>query len=71
MSFRFLDVNNPRVEAADTTVPLRGDDDGLCSFQLNLSADGYAGKELAMNTVASAQGCTGGWVTSTSAALKS
>ena len=36
-------------------MPLRGDDDDLYSFKLDLSADGYAGKELAMNAVANGQ----------------
>ena len=31
---------------------LRGKDDDLYSLKLDLSADGYAGKELAMNAVA-------------------
>ena len=44
-----FDVNKLRLEAGDITVPLRGEDDDLYSFNLDLSADGYAGKELAMN----------------------
>ena len=50
-----FDVNKPRLEAGDITVPLRGEDDDIYSFKLDLSADGYAGKELAMNAVANAQ----------------
>ena len=40
---------------ADITVPLHEKDDGLYSFNLDLGVDGCAGKELAMNVVASAQ----------------
>ena len=36
-------------------MPLRGEEYGLYSFNLELSADGYARKELAMNAVTSAQ----------------
>ena len=43
------------LEVADITVPLRGEDDSLYSFKQDLSADGYAGKKLAMNAVDSAQ----------------
>ena len=50
-----FDVNKPRLEAGDITVPLRGEDDDIYSFKLDLSADGYAGKELAMNAVANVQ----------------
>ena len=51
-----FDVNKPRLEAGDITVPLRGENDELDSFKLDLSADGYAGKELAMNVMTNAQG---------------
>ena len=50
-----FDVNKPRLKAGDITVPLRGENDALYSFKLNLSADGYVGKELAMNAVTNAQ----------------
>ena len=43
------------LETGDITVPLRGENDELYSFKLDLSADEYAGKELAMNTVTNAQ----------------
>ena len=46
-----FDVNNPRLEAAEITVPLRGEDNSLYSFKLDLSVDGYAGKELVMNAI--------------------
>ena len=55
VSVSIFDVNNRGPEAADITVSLDGDD-GLFSFKLFLSADGYAGNDLAMNAVASAQG---------------
>ena len=43
------------LEAGDITVPLRGEDDNLYSLKLDLGANGYGGKELAMNAVANAQ----------------
>ena len=46
-----FDANKPRLEASDITVPLRGEID----VSTPSSADGYAGKELAMNAVANAQ----------------
>ena len=49
-----FDVNKPWLEAGDITVPLRGENSDL-SFKLNLSADGYAGKELVINAVTNAQ----------------
>ena len=36
-------------------MPLRGENNDIYSFKLDLSADGYAGKELAMNAVTNAQ----------------
>ena len=63
-----FDVNNPRLEASDT-VPFHGEDDGLYSFKLDLSADGYVGKKLAINAVTKCG--IGGWVTLTCAALNS
>ena len=50
-----FEANNPRLETADITVPLCREDDDLNSFKLDLIAVGYAGKELAINAVASAQ----------------
>ena len=50
-----FDVNKPRLVAGDVNVPLRGKDDDRQSFKLDLGADGYAEKELAMNAVANAQ----------------
>ena len=50
-----FDVNKPMLEAGDITVPLRGEDDNLYSLKLDLGANGYGGKELAMNAVANAQ----------------
>ena len=50
-----FDVNQPRLEAGDVAVPLRGENDDLYSCKLDLSADGYAEKDLAMNAVAKAR----------------
>ena len=50
-----FDVNKPGLEAGNIAVPLRGESDDLYSFKLDLSADGYAGKGLAMNAVTNAQ----------------
>ena len=50
-----FDVNKSRLEAGDITMLLREENDDLYSFKLDLSADGYAGKELAMNAVTNAQ----------------
>ena len=50
-----FDANKLRLEAGEITVPLRGEKDDLYSFKLDFSANGYAGKELAMNAVANAQ----------------
>ena len=50
-----FDVNKPRQEAGGITVPLRGENDDLYSSKLDLSADGYAGKELSMSAVINAQ----------------
>lgn len=46
-----FNFNNLRLEAADIAVPLRGEDDGLQPFKLGLSSDGYAEKELVVNSV--------------------
>lgn len=48
-----FDVNKPRLAAV--TAPLRGEDDDIYSFKLDLGADGYTGKKLALNAVANAQ----------------
>ena len=45
---------NPRLEAVGVTLPLRGEQDDLYSFVLDLSADAYGATELAMNTVSNA-----------------
>ena len=50
-----FDVDKSRLKAGDITVPLHGENDGLYFFKLGLSADGYAGNELAMNEVTHAQ----------------
>ena len=46
---------NPRLEGFNVTVPLRSESGDLYSFVLDLSADRYGAKELAMNAVANAQ----------------
>ena len=50
-----FDYENPRLEGFDATVPLRNESGELYSFVLDLSADRYSAKELAMNAVANAQ----------------
>ena len=50
-----FDYENPRPEGFNVTVPLRSESGDLCSFELDLSADGYGAKELAMIEVANAQ----------------
>ena len=40
-----IDVNKPRLGAGNITVPLRGENDDLYSFKLDLSTDGYAGNQ--------------------------
>ena len=50
-----FDRENPRLEAFGVTLPLRGEQDDLYSFVLDLSADVYAATELAMNAVSNAQ----------------
>ena len=50
-----FDVNRPRLEVGDITVPFPGEINNLYSFKLDLSVDGYAGKELATNAVTNAQ----------------
>lgn len=66
-----VDISDPRLEAADSTLALRGEDDDFSSFKLEVSAGGYAGKELAINAVANPTCTTGSWVFPTSAALNS
>ena len=66
-----FNVNKLRLEAGKITVPLREKNDELYSFKLDLSADEYAGKELAMNAMAMLKCGIGGWVTLTSAAWSS
>ena len=50
-----FDRENPRLEAFGVTLPLRGEQDDLYSFVLDLSADAYGATELAMNAVSNAQ----------------
>ena len=50
-----FDRENPRLEAFGVTLPLRGKQDDLYSFVLDLSADAYGATELAMNVVSKAQ----------------
>ena len=50
-----FDSENHRLEAFGVTLPLRGKQDELNSFVLDLSADAYGATELAMNAVSSAQ----------------
>ena len=59
-----FNYENPRLEGFNVTVPLRSESGDLYSFVLDLSADRYGAKELAMNTVANAQAGTDGWVIS-------
>ena len=50
-----FDLENPRLEGINVTVPLRSKSDDLYLFVLDLIAGRYSTKELAMNTVANAQ----------------
>ena len=50
-----FDYENPRLEGFNVTVPLRSESGDLYSLVLDLSADRYGAKELAMNAVANAQ----------------
>ena len=50
-----FDDKNPRLEGFNVTVPLRSESGDPYSFVLDLSADRYGAKELAMNAVANAQ----------------
>ena len=50
-----FDFENPRLEGINVTVPLRRESSDLYSFVLDLSADGYGAKELAMNAITNAQ----------------
>ena len=47
-----FDYENPRLEGFNVTVPLRSESGDLYSFVLDLNADRYGAKELAMNAVA-------------------
>ena len=46
-----FDRENSRLEAFGVTLPLRGEQDDLYLFVLDLSADAYGATELAMNAV--------------------
>ena len=50
-----FDRENLRLEAFGVTLPLRGEQDDLYLFVLDLSADAYGATELAMNAVSNAQ----------------
>ena len=50
-----LDFENPRLEGFNVTVPLRNESGDLYSFGLDLSADRYGAKELAMDAVSNVQ----------------
>ena len=50
-----FDRDNPRREVFGVTLPLRGEQDDLYSFVLDLSADVFDATELAMNVVSNAQ----------------
>ena len=50
-----FDYENPRLEGVNVTVPPRSGSGDLCSFELDLSADRYGAKELAMSAVSNAQ----------------
>ena len=51
-----FDRDNPWLEAFGVTLPLSGEQDGLCSLVLDLSADAFGATELAINAVSNAQG---------------
>ena len=50
-----FDCENPRLEAIGATLALRGEQDDLYSFVLDLSTDACGATELAMNAVSNAQ----------------
>ena len=50
-----FDYEKPRLEGFNVTVPLRSESGNLDSFVLDLSADGYGPRELAMNAVTNTQ----------------
>ena len=50
-----FDRENPRLEAFAITLPLRGEQDDLYSFVLDLRADAYGATELAINAMFNAQ----------------
>ena len=60
-----FDYENPRLEGFNVTVSLRSESGDLYSFVLDLTADRYGAKEMAMNAVAKPKCGTGGWVTFT------
>ena len=49
-----FDRKNPRLGAFGVTLPLRGEQDGLYSFVLDLISDVYGATELAMNAMSNA-----------------
>ena len=51
----FFEYENSRLDGFNVTAPLRSKSGDLYSFVLDLSADGYGAKDLAMNAVANAQ----------------
>ena len=50
-----FDRENPRLVPFGVTLPLRGEQDDLYSFVLDLSADAYGATELGMNAVSNVQ----------------
>ena len=50
-----VDYQDPRLEGFDVAVPLQNENGDLYSLVLDLSADRYGAKELAMNAVVNAQ----------------
>ena len=50
-----FDDENPRLQGFNVTVPLRSESSDLYSFVLDLRADRYGAKGLAMNAVTNAQ----------------
>ena len=49
------DYENSRLKGFTATAPLQSESGGIYSFMLDLSADRYGAKELAMNAVDNAQ----------------
>ena len=50
-----VEYENPRLEGFNVTVSLQSESDDLYSFVLDINADRYGAKKLAMNAVANAQ----------------